>query len=119
MARKTVKLPSGAGKLAERHPEIWQSFTELGESCAEAGPLDARTRHLVKLALAAGAGLEGAVHSHARRAKAEGLSAEEIRHIALLAIPTLGLATAVRAMTWMDDVLDAKSSKGPRRKAGR
>jgi alkylhydroperoxidase/carboxymuconolactone decarboxylase family protein YurZ len=105
MPKKAPKLPAGASKLAARHPEIWNSFTELGERCAEAGPLDTRTRHLVKLALAAGAGLEGAVHSHARRAQAEGVTAEEIRHVALLAIPTLGLSMAARAMSWMDDVL--------------
>ena len=57
----------------------------------KAGPLDARTRHLVKIALASGAGSEGAVHSHVRRGLAEGLTKEEIRHVVLLAITTLGL----------------------------
>lgn len=119
MARKTSKLalPAGASMLSRRHPKIWDSFTELGEQCAEAGPLDASTRRLVKLALAVGAGLEGAVHSHARRALAEGASADEIRHVALLAIPTLGLSTAIRSMTWMDDILpkDRASPKPKRR----
>ena len=110
MPSKKSKLPAGASKLARLHPEIWESFAELGERCAEAGPLDARTRHLVKLALAAGAGLEGAVHSHARRALAEGVAPDEIRHVALLAIPTLGLSTAIRSMTWMDDVVEAGRS---------
>jgi alkylhydroperoxidase/carboxymuconolactone decarboxylase family protein YurZ len=109
MARKKADLPSGARILEERHPEIWQSFEELGQRCAQAGPLDDRTIRLVKLALATGAGLEGAVHSHARRALKDGLSADELRHVAMLAIPTLGLSTAVRAMTWMDDVLGAKA----------
>lgn len=111
MSLKKPKLPAGANTLAGRHPEIWESFTELGERCAEAGPLDAHSRRLVKLALAAGAGLEGAVHSHARRALAEGIAPEDIRHVALLAIPTLGLSTAIRSMTWMDDIL--KSALAP------
>jgi len=117
--KKIEKLPSGAGKLAERHPEIWKCFSDLGERCAKAGPLDVRARHLVKLALATGAGLEGAVHSHARRALAEGVSAEEIRHIALLAIPTLGFSTAVRSMTWLDDVLEAKKPGKAKKKKGK
>lgn len=83
----------------------------MGERCAEAGPLDARTRHLVKIALAAGAGSERAVHSHVRRGLAEGLTKEEIRHVALLAIPTLGLPGAVRTMTWMDDLLEGSSKR--------
>jgi alkylhydroperoxidase/carboxymuconolactone decarboxylase family protein YurZ len=88
--KKEPVLPSGAGVLARRFPKIWESYAALGERCAEAGPLDARTRHLVKIALAAGAGSEGAVHSHVRRGLAEGLTKDEIRHVALLAVPTLG-----------------------------
>lgn len=103
--RKNTKLPAGAGILARRFPAIWEAYAALGERCAEAGPLDPRIRHLVKIALAAGAGSEGAVHSHVRRGLAEGLTKEEIRHVALLAIPTLGLPGAVRTMTWMDDIL--------------
>jgi alkylhydroperoxidase/carboxymuconolactone decarboxylase family protein YurZ len=105
--KKEPLLPSGAGVLARRFPKIWESYAALGERCAEAGPLDARTRHLVKIALAAGAGSEGAVHSHVRRGLAEGLTKDEIRHVALLAVPTLGLPGAVRTMTWMDDILEA------------
>jgi len=32
--------PSGAGALAETHPEVWQAYAKLGQACAEAGPLD-------------------------------------------------------------------------------
>lgn len=111
MPKKASSLPAGAGTLERRYPDVWQCFAELGERAAEAGPLGPRERRLVKLAFAAGAGLEGAVHSHTRRALAEGLSPAELHHAVLLAVPTLGLATAVRAMTWMDDVLEAKRPK--------
>jgi alkylhydroperoxidase/carboxymuconolactone decarboxylase family protein YurZ len=40
----------------------------------DAGPLDERTRRLVKLAIAIGARLEGAVRSHTWQAKEAGLS---------------------------------------------
>jgi alkylhydroperoxidase/carboxymuconolactone decarboxylase family protein YurZ len=104
-------LPAGAGVLAQRYPKVWASYAELGEQCAESGPLDLRTRRLVKIALAAGAGMEGALHSHVRRGLAEGLTADEIRHVALLSVPTLGLPAAVRAMTWMDDILRQKQAR--------
>ena len=97
-------LPSGAGVLAARFPAIWESYAQLGERFAEAGPLTPKVRHLIKIALAAGAGSEGAVHSHVRRGMAEGLTPAEIEHVALLAIPTLGLPGAVRTMTWIDDI---------------
>ena len=98
-------LPSGAGRLANRHPKVWAAYEQLGETVAEGGPLDAKTRRLVKLSLAIGCASEGAVHSHVRRAIAEGVTADELRHVMLLAIPTLGLPAAVKALTWIDDIL--------------
>ena len=98
-------LPSAAGRIAERYPTIWAAYEQLGETAAKAGPLDAKTRRLIKLALAIGSSAEGAVHSHVRRAVAEGITREELHHVMLLAIPTLGLPAAVKAMTWIDDIL--------------
>jgi len=100
-------LPSGAARLAENHPPIWTAYQLLGAACAEAGPLDARTRRLVKLAVAIGQESEGAVHSHTRRALGEGLAKDEVLHVALLAIPSMGLAKAAAAMTWIADIVDA------------
>jgi len=45
-----------------------QAVEALGEVTQSAGPLDSKTRALVKLAIAVGALREGAVHSHTRRA---------------------------------------------------
>ncbi|MCG6656884.1 carboxymuconolactone decarboxylase family protein [Halomonas campisalis] len=100
-------LPAGAGKVADQYPEVWRAFQSLGEACAEAGPLDARTRRLVKLALAVGAGSEGAVHSHIRRGLAEGIEPEALKQVAMLAVPTLGLPSGVAALTWIEDLTDS------------
>jgi alkylhydroperoxidase/carboxymuconolactone decarboxylase family protein YurZ len=59
---------------------------------------------LIKLALAAGAKLEGAVHAHTRRGLEEGVSPEELRHVAMLAITTLGWSSAMAVLTWIEDV---------------
>lgn len=98
------RLPAYAGQLAKSKPDVWQAYESLGEALASSGPLDDRSRRLVKLALAVGAGSEGAVHSHARQALAEGLPAEALRHVALLGVTTLGLPAAVAALTWIEDV---------------
>lgn len=98
-------LPSGAGHLAKRHPKVWAAYANLGAAVAEEGPLDAKTRRLVKLALSIGKESEGAVHSHVRRAVSEGITAGELRQVMLLSIPTLGLPAAVKAMTWIDDIV--------------
>jgi alkylhydroperoxidase/carboxymuconolactone decarboxylase family protein YurZ len=101
----TEDLPRAAGVLARHHPDIWAAYAALGRACAEAGPLTDRERRLVKLALAVGGSAEGAVHSHARRAIAEGVPPEAVRQVALLAIGPLGLPRAVAAGTWIDDVI--------------
>lgn len=106
MTKTPDKLPSGAAEVARSHPDVWNAYAALGKACAEAGPLDARTVRLVKLALAIGASSEGAVHSHTRRALSEGLNKDELRQVALLAIPTMGFPHAVKVLTWIEDLTD-------------
>jgi len=45
------------------------------------------------------------VHSAVRHAKAAGISADEIRHVIVLSITTIGFPRAMAAMSWADDVL--------------
>ncbi len=97
------QLPKAVNEFRKRHPEVWQAFNELGNRCHETGPLDEKSRRLVKLALSIGAGLEGATHSAVRNALKSRITREEMEHVALLAISTLGLPSATRAMTWISD----------------
>jgi alkylhydroperoxidase/carboxymuconolactone decarboxylase family protein YurZ len=99
-----VKLPGAALHMAGEHPEVWEAFQHLGEKASRAGPLDARTRRLIHLALAIAAGSEGATHSHARRASPEGISPEELEHVAVLAITTVGWSQAMKGLTWVRDI---------------
>ncbi|QCO55582.1 carboxymuconolactone decarboxylase family protein [Pseudorhodobacter turbinis] len=101
----TKDLPGAAGDLAKSQPEIWSAYSALGEACAEAGKLSARERRLVKLALAIGVASEGAVHSHVRRGLAEGISADDMTQVSLLAIGPLGFPRAVAAGTWISDII--------------
>jgi alkylhydroperoxidase/carboxymuconolactone decarboxylase family protein YurZ len=99
------KLPSFYSSFRERHPAVVQAYEALGDATRAAGPLTAREAELVKLALAAGARVEGAVHSHARRALEAGAKAEELRHVAVLAITTLGFASAMAVRALIEDEL--------------
>jgi alkylhydroperoxidase/carboxymuconolactone decarboxylase family protein YurZ len=111
MAERPENLPSGAGEVAKAYPAVWEAYAALGKACSEAGPIDGRTARLVKLALAIGALSEGAVHSHTRRALEEGLTPDELKQVALLAIPTLGFPQGVKVLTWIEDVTDAPSTR--------
>lgn len=103
--RKSAPMPAFAGLVAKRFPRVWEAYAKLGEETAAAGPLTERERRLVKLALATGSGSEGATHSHARQALAEGLIPADLRHVALLAVTTTGWPASAAALSWVDDVL--------------
>jgi 4-carboxymuconolactone decarboxylase len=101
-------LPNSLSAFEKKHPAVWRAFAELGEVCHESGPLDEKTRRLVKLAMAVGLRHEGAVHSATRNALKSGVTREEIDHVAILAITTLGWPGAYAAMTWIDDEISRR-----------
>ncbi len=75
------KLPKAFEKFSEDFPDVFKAYEQLGAACRSQGPLDAKTRELVKLGIAVGAKMEGATHSHTRRALEAGAKPEEIRHV--------------------------------------
>ncbi len=100
------ELPSQFKALAREYPDVYKAFENLGTQCHESGPLDEKTRRLVKLGIAIGTCSEGAVHSAVRNALKTGLSKEEIMHVGILAITTIGLPHALAAITWMKDLFE-------------
>ncbi len=103
------ELPSIVQKFIEHHPHVWEAYNKLGQTAAEAGPLDEKAERLVKLAIAVGGGLEGAVRSHTRRGIAAGLSPEEIQHVAVLGITTVGWPSAIAALSWIHDEFEKRA----------
>ena len=100
-----AQIPESYLNFKETYQDIWQAYNQLGAAVHSAGPLDERTRALIKLSLAVGVRHEGAVHAHVREALELGISAAEIRHVVLLAIPTVGFPAAMAALSWVEDLL--------------
>lgn len=100
------ELPSKAGEFSNEFPEVWDTYSEFGKACSEAGPIDGETKRLVKLALAVGAQSEGAVHSHVRRGLDEDVDPEKLRHVAVLAGPTIGFPKSIAGLSWIDDITE-------------
>ncbi len=97
--------PVSLQAFSQRYPEVGAAFAALGQACHEkGGPLDEKTRRLAKLALAIGSQHEGAVHSATRHALEAGVTPEELMHVAILAITTIGWPGAYAAMTWIADL---------------
>ena len=94
---------TSADHIRTKHPEIWQAFSSLAQACHNSGPLDEKTRRLVKLAIAVGAGTEGGTHSAVRHAVEAGVSTAEMEHVVLLSITTIGFPAAGRALSWIHD----------------
>ena len=93
-------LPKVYKQFQKEFPEVWEHYTRLGESAANAGPLDEKTRELVKLGMAAATKSMSAVQSHTHRALETGASADEIQHAILLGITTIGFPGMMAAMSW-------------------
>jgi 4-carboxymuconolactone decarboxylase len=98
-------------KFKKQYPRVADAYDELGAAVHKAGSLDEKTRALVKLGISTGARLEGAFHSHVRKALAVGVKPNEIRHAVLLALPTIGLPSMMAALSWIDDVLPKSNAK--------
>ncbi len=99
------ELPKKFKDFMEEHPAIATAYESLGTAVHAGGPLDDKTRALIKLGISTGARLEGALHSHARKALEAGVTKDEMRHAIILAIPTIGLPSTMAALTWLEDII--------------
>jgi len=101
------QIPKRYMKFKEDYPDVLNAYEQMGDAVHKAGPLDDKTRALIKLAISTGARLEGAVHSHARKAVKVGATKEEMRQVALLSLPTIGLPSMMAALSWIDDIIES------------
>ena len=104
-------LPKRYRDFLAAYPDVGEAYHALGEAISSSGPLDAKARALVKLGIAVGAKMEGAVNSHTRKALEAGASSEEIRHAILQATTTIGFPAMMAGLSWAEDVLVGAEDK--------
>jgi 4-carboxymuconolactone decarboxylase len=81
-----------------RFPELVEKNEALGQYVHDqGGPLDEKTRWLIKLGISGASHHQRAVVTHAERAREAGATEEEIVHALLLVIPTCGFPTFMEA----------------------
>lgn len=105
-------LPGLYIDFQKRFPEVQRAYHELSRKIYEAGPLDQKTGHLIKLGVAIGMNSDGAVRSHARRALQEGATPEEVLQAVLLAFTTCGFPFMAAALRWVEEVLEREGKGG-------
>ncbi|MGB9674084.1 MAG: carboxymuconolactone decarboxylase family protein [Anaerolineales bacterium] len=100
--------PKTYQQFQSAYPEVYSAYERLGEKIAESGPLDQKTRELIKLGMAAGRQAESSVHSHVHRALEAGATPAEIEHAVLLGITTLGFPATMAALSWTKEALSGR-----------
>lgn len=99
------KPPRTYDEFSRQFPTVRKAWDLLADA-GEEGPLDQKSARLIKLGVAIGAMREGAVHSSARKAKAIGITPEEMYQAVALAASVIGFPSAVAVYTWIRDVVE-------------
>ena len=100
------KVPASFRRAQAEFPAVLKAYEEFARATERTGPLSKREQRLVKLGLTFGARMEGGAHSAIRKALEAGLSPADIKHAALLAMPTIGFPNAMACMSWVRDIVD-------------
>ena len=105
--KKISKPPVLHQQFVRRFPHLGEAGDLVSEEGA-AGPLDAKTQRLVKLAIAIGAMREGAVHAGGRKARDAGATTAELEQVVALGASTIGLPAAVAVWSWVKEEATGK-----------
>ena len=101
-----MKIRENLDALIAKHPEIYEAYSQFGKAIHDqGGPLDEKTRWLIKVAVSATRGLAKAQLTHMNKAREAGCSSEEIEHAILLVAPTTGFPRMMEAMERFRDFL--------------
>ena len=85
-------------QFKEDFPEIHAKQEALGKEIHEnGGPLDEKSRWLIKVAISGACDHKRALETHIRKARAAGIGEDEIKHALLLLIPTAGFPAFMKS----------------------
>ncbi len=94
--RKSTR-PKTLTDFEKNFPEIWKAYGWLRDACDHEGPLDQKTRELVKIGIETACVRKGGLAAHVRRAQKAGASKGEVFQAILLAAPLVGLPAVLDA----------------------
>jgi 4-carboxymuconolactone decarboxylase len=99
-------LPFSYKRFKKEFPGLEREYDRLAKKAHASGPLNEKTRRLIKLGIAIGSESEGAIKSHTRRALAIGIAPKEIRHAILLGLTTIGFPKMIAALNWAHEAFE-------------
>jgi alkylhydroperoxidase/carboxymuconolactone decarboxylase family protein YurZ len=96
--------------LTENHREIYEAYEHFGKLIHEkGGPLDEKTRWLIKVALSTECQYEYALRTHILKALKSGCTKEEIEHVMLLVAPTAGFPKMMEGLLILRSILEKEN----------
>jgi 4-carboxymuconolactone decarboxylase len=98
-------LPEHFQSFVREYPQVWEAHQKLSEACAASGPLDRKTRELVKVGISGAANQITALQRHAVMAVQAGATPEEVYQAILLLVTTVGFPRASAALQWARNAL--------------
>jgi len=89
------------------HTDVYKAYTSFGKVVHESGgPIEEKTRWLIKVAISAVEQYPYAIRTHIHKALDSGCTRSEIEHAILLVAPTAGFPKAMEAIMILRDELD-------------
>lgn len=107
MKKKSLpKPPKFYEQFVKKYPGVAEKYEQLGDAIHDLGPLNERERALIKLAISGSNLLNSAFKAHIRKALALGITRDEIEHLVLLFLPTVGFPTMMAAMGIVEEQIE-------------
>lgn len=91
----------------DKHGDIYEAYSAYGKAIHEkGGPLEEKTKRLIKVAISATIGNEYSLTTHIKKALKAGCTLEEIEHTILLVAPTAGFPAMMKALMTLREETD-------------
>ena len=85
--------------FVKKYPDAHKAYEAFGKALSEdGGPLDAKTRALVKVGVAVASQYDYALRRHIEKAMSAGCTADELEHAILLTATTTGFPRMMAAL---------------------
>ncbi len=85
-------------RFKDEFPEVYARHEALGKEIHDqGGPLPENSRWLIKIAISAACNHKRALATHIKKARAAGVTEDEIKHALLLLIPTAGFPVFMKS----------------------
>ena len=101
------KKEDNFGYFIKKHHEIADAYEEFGKLLhTQGGPLDEKSRWLIKIAVSTAGGHDLALRTHIQKAQKIGCSPSEIEHAILLTASTAGFPAMMSGLMTFREVFE-------------